>query len=268
MIDSAWVLAAAVICSASRRARVRMLSASVCAAPRASVACCVASRARSSADVRPGLGLLDQTLGLRERGGVVLGGLAGQPLAVHGQHPPGLLDLAVHGGLGLLGLALGAGAQLADLLLGRQPELVGLALGAGQQVVGLALGVAPLLLGLGHQPSPVVVELLGVDDPQLLGVAAGVGLDRLGVAGGLLADLVGVALGDLAHLGGFLLGQAEHRARATAEAGVRRLLGFARLGELRSRARVIRASARVARWPNSVWSAASWRSRASTASLS
>ena len=96
------------------------------------------------------------------------------------------------------------------------------------------LALLALLLGLGHQPRPVVVELLGVDDPQVLGVAAGVGLDRLGVAGGLLADLVGVALGDRAHLGGLLLGQAEHRARAAAEPGVRRLLG---LGDLAAASR-------------------------------
>ena len=160
------------ICSASRRARVRMPSASLWAWPRASVAWATASRARSSADVARLLGLLDQPLGLGQRGRVVLGGLAGQPLAVHGQHPAGLLDLAVHGRLGLLGLALGAGAQLVDLLLGGQPELVGLALGAGQQVGGLALGVGALLLGLGHHPGPVVVELLGVHDPQVLGLAA------------------------------------------------------------------------------------------------
>ncbi len=142
---SALWLAAATICSASRRARAEQGLA--LGGGRGAVVGGLLGGLGGAllGGQGPLLGLLDEALGLGHGGVVVVGGLAGQPLLLHREGAASLLDLAVGRGSSLLDLALGAGAHLAGLLLGGQTDLVGLALGPGDQVGGLGLrrGRAP-----------------------------------------------------------------------------------------------------------------------------
>ena len=169
------------------------------------------------------LGLLDQALGLGRGVGVVLGGLAGEPLLLHGQRAPRLLHLAVRGGTSLLGLPHRRHPHLVGLLLGGQAELVGLPAGGSEEVLGLGLGQAALRLGVGGEPRAHLVELLELHHPHVVGLAGGVGADAARVALGLGADLGGVTTTGVAHVAGLVLGELEHRRRAATEAGVRRV---------------------------------------------
>ena len=155
----------------------------------AAVAASVASRARCSAALERSSASVDEALGLRDGGVVVLGRLAGQALLLHGQGAAGLLHLALGLGAGLLGLARGAGAQGVGLLLGGEALLLGLALGGGEVVVGLGHRAGAVGLDVGHRAVAALLELAQLDDAHVLGVGLGLGLDRGGVALGLLTDL-------------------------------------------------------------------------------
>ena len=154
---------------------------------------------------------------------MVLGGLLGEPLTLDRERPPSLLDLAVCRRSCLLGLAGRGDAQLLGLLLRGEPDLVALALRRGAQVLRLGHRERPLGLGVTGDPGAHLVELLELDDPHVVRLTGRLGADADRVAAGLLADLGGVALTGLADLGGLLLGQPQHRARAAAEPGVRRV---------------------------------------------
>ena len=70
---------------------------------------------------------------------MVIGGLTGEALLLHGQHATCFLHLAVGAGAHLLDLALGGRTGLGRLLMCRKPDLVGLGLRSGDVALGLAL---------------------------------------------------------------------------------------------------------------------------------
>ena len=155
-----------------------------------------------------------------------LGGLLGEPFALHRQHAAGLGDLALGTGPRLLGLPLRGGAQARRLLLRGQPHLVGLAAGARHQVGRLGLRGRALVLGRRAQPGALVLEVAQLDGPDVLGLVGGRRTRRLGIALRLVEQGVGLLPGPGQHLVGLVLGHRQQRRRPAPEPRVRRFVGL------------------------------------------
>ena len=105
--------------------------------------------------------------------GVVLGGLAREPLLLDREHAAGLGDLAVGGGAGLLDLAGRAEAHVLGVLLGGELDLGGLALGLRAQVLGVGERVGVHRLGVLEQLLALLLELGDGAAAHLLGLVVG-----------------------------------------------------------------------------------------------